>query len=75
MIKVSIPDSINLDLPLFSCSSQLSQIYLTKEKTNFLQYYLTQVLMLFYHSYQIKSMNLWSQYQGNILLVQIKQSR
>ena len=30
MIKVSIPDSINSDSPLFSCSSQLSQIYKRK---------------------------------------------
>ena len=40
-------------------------IYLMTVKTQLLQYMLTSDLMLFYHSYQIRS-----QYQGNI-----KQSR
>ena len=50
-------------------------IILTPDKTQHLQYDLTRDFMLYYHSYQIESINLWSRYQGNILLVQIKQSR
>ena len=53
----------------------LLKLYLTPVKTQLLQYNLNRNLMLFYHSNKLKSIKLWSRYQANTLLVQIKQSR
>ena len=67
--------NLNIHNKTYICKHILKHIYLTPVKTQLLQYNLTLDLMLYYHSYQIKNMNILSRYQGNVLLVLIKQCR